>query len=49
MFNQEYGLQFVASSKTLLGAEILKTIQPNIVEFVGRDIDELNAIQGEMK
>lgn len=43
MFNQEYGLQFIASSKTLLGSDLLQFFKKYVVEFVGRDIDELNS------
>lgn len=45
MFNQEYGLQFLASNRTLLGTELLKELKDNAKEFVWREIEELSDME----
>jgi hypothetical protein len=40
LFNQEYGLQFIASSATLLGSELLKLMKAKVKEFKWKEVEE---------
>jgi len=41
-FNRQYGNQFIASSSLLLGADSLKKLQTNQVEFIHREIPQFD-------